>query len=52
MDLGLESISRHQAAITLQALRAGRARDPALCSVRGRPGAEVDGTYFLSCVCL
>lgn len=52
MDLGLESISHHQAAITLQALHAGRAQNPALCSVRRHPGAGVEGTYFLSCVCL
>lgn len=41
MDLGLESISHHEAAITLWALHAGRAQNPALCSVPRHPGAGV-----------
>lgn len=52
MDLGLESISHHQAAITLEAVHAGRAQNPVLCSVCRHPGAGVEGTHFLSCICL
>lgn len=52
MDTGLESISHHQAAIRMQALLMGRAQSPTLCSVRRHPGVGLEGTYFLSCICL